>query len=340
MKKYLLPKTGKWFKANLHCHSTNSDGKLTVEELKAHYMENGYSIIAFTDHELLMDHSALTDENFLALTGYEIAVNTPPSPGCGWPQTKTTHLNLIAREPHNMVQVCYNPAAVWADPNNIKNSVKYAGDICVNENTPAGINKIVRTANENGFLVTYNHPYWSLATYDDYKDIEGLFAVEVCNGGCVCIGTPDDASVYDDMLRLGRKLFCLATDDNHNRAPKGTPEFDSCRGWVVIKAKELSYPAVIDALVKGHFYSSSGPSVKSIWYEDGSVRIRTSAARSITMNPSGRNSVMKWAPNGKSITEAAFKINPDHAGYVRFTVTDKRGYSAWTNAYRLPLDGE
>ncbi len=34
MKKYLLPQAGQFFKANLHCHTTISDGKMTPEEIK------------------------------------------------------------------------------------------------------------------------------------------------------------------------------------------------------------------------------------------------------------------------------------------------------------------
>ena len=34
---------GNFYKANLHCHSVYSDGKLTVEELKERYKEKGYS---------------------------------------------------------------------------------------------------------------------------------------------------------------------------------------------------------------------------------------------------------------------------------------------------------
>ena len=34
MKKFLLPESGNYYKANLHCHSTYSDGRLTPEELK------------------------------------------------------------------------------------------------------------------------------------------------------------------------------------------------------------------------------------------------------------------------------------------------------------------
>ena len=46
MKKYLLPEKGQFYKANLHCHSTVSDGHLTPEEIKKHYMAHGYSVVA------------------------------------------------------------------------------------------------------------------------------------------------------------------------------------------------------------------------------------------------------------------------------------------------------
>ena len=42
---------GKFYKANLHAHSTQSDGRQTPEELKARYKENGYSIFALSDHD-------------------------------------------------------------------------------------------------------------------------------------------------------------------------------------------------------------------------------------------------------------------------------------------------
>lgn len=34
MKHFLLPETGHFYKANLHCHSTVSDGSRTPEEIK------------------------------------------------------------------------------------------------------------------------------------------------------------------------------------------------------------------------------------------------------------------------------------------------------------------
>lgn len=40
-------KTGNWYKGNLHCHSTNSDGKLSPKEVVDLFKENGYSFYAF-----------------------------------------------------------------------------------------------------------------------------------------------------------------------------------------------------------------------------------------------------------------------------------------------------
>ena len=53
MKKYLISDKGRFFKANLHCHSTVSDGRLSPEEIKKAYMEK--------DKEML---KKLADEEF------------------------------------------------------------------------------------------------------------------------------------------------------------------------------------------------------------------------------------------------------------------------------------
>ena len=54
MNKYLLGGKGQFYKANLHCHTDLSDGFLTPEEVKALYKAHGYSIVAFTDHDILI----------------------------------------------------------------------------------------------------------------------------------------------------------------------------------------------------------------------------------------------------------------------------------------------
>ena len=101
MRTYLLPKNGAFYKANLHCHTTVSDGHLTQEEVKAAYREKGYSVIAYTDHNVMIPHDDLNDENFLALNGYEVDVSQGGTP-------KTCHMCLIALYPDNLTQVCWH----------------------------------------------------------------------------------------------------------------------------------------------------------------------------------------------------------------------------------------
>ena len=95
MRKYLLSENGTFYRANLHCHTTVSDGNTTPEETKSAYMEEGYSIIAFTDHRNFVSHNDMTDDKFLALNGFEADISEP-TPG-GWSLTmKTCHLCAIA----------------------------------------------------------------------------------------------------------------------------------------------------------------------------------------------------------------------------------------------------
>jgi len=100
MKKYLLPDGCRSYKANMHCHSTVSDGKFTPQQLKDLYMDKGYSIVAFTDHERIAPQNALSDDKFLALTAYEVAVND------GNPKFRTAHLNFYATDKNNVFDPC------------------------------------------------------------------------------------------------------------------------------------------------------------------------------------------------------------------------------------------
>ena len=42
-----------FFKGNLHCHTTESDGKLSPDEVVALYRDLGYDFLALTDHRRL-----------------------------------------------------------------------------------------------------------------------------------------------------------------------------------------------------------------------------------------------------------------------------------------------
>ncbi|MBQ7293747.1 MAG: hypothetical protein IJW79_08400, partial [Clostridia bacterium] len=109
MKKYLLPEKGNFYKANLHCHTSVSDGSLTPEEVKEEYKSHGYSIVAYTDHDIMIDHDDLRDENFLPLLGYEMeTTELLPYGNEPFPIKRSCHICLIARDRENAKQVCWH----------------------------------------------------------------------------------------------------------------------------------------------------------------------------------------------------------------------------------------
>ena len=101
MKIELLPESGQFYKVNLHCHTTISDGKLSPEEIKEAYKKKGYSAVAFTDHEVLIGHEDLCDEDFVALHGYELAIK-PDSKRHSGTFMPVHHFNAIAKREDNL----------------------------------------------------------------------------------------------------------------------------------------------------------------------------------------------------------------------------------------------
>lgn len=326
MKKILLDAALPYYKANLHCHSVISDGTKTPEEIKEMYMREGYSIVAYTDHNVLIDHSDLTDDKFLALNGYEVDT----AQECTFKFAKTCHLCFIALAHDNLKQVCFHRSFYY-----FGNAAKYKHLLKFDESkpdfvrsyTPECINKMISEGRENGFFVTYNHPAWSLESYNEYSKYHGMNAMEICNYGCFESGHIDyNEKEYDDILRGGEKIYCISTDDNHNYRE------DSFGGFTVINAEKLEYETITGALTDGKFYASQGPGINSLWYEDGKIGIECTAASSIRLNTATRRTQIFYSENSDGIKSAVFDVEPDDV-YVRITVTDFSGKHANTSAY-------
>ena len=69
------------------------------------------------------------------------------------------------------------------------------------------------------------------------------------------------------MKKSGKKIFAISADDNHNKYPLDDPRFDSFGGFIMIKAKELKYEPIINALRNGDFYASQGPEIYDLYIE-------------------------------------------------------------------------
>ena len=334
MRKYLLPDEGQFYRANLHCHTTVSDGKRTPEQVKELYKSRGYSIVAYTDHDVMIDHSDLDDEGFLALRGYEMEVTETDVRA--FPFKKTAHMCLIALSRDVERQVCWHREKYM-----IGHSGEYREQVRFDESEPdyvrahthECVSDMMRRGREGGFFVTYNHPTWSHEDHSDYLGFLGMHAMEIYNGSCIASGYEDiNSHAYDDILHLGNRIYAIGADDNHNAHPDDSRRSDSCVAATVIKAPALEYEAVTGALLRGDFYATLGPEIRELYYEDGKVHIKTSPADRIIMTTGIRRRGIVYREKGRSLTSASFAV-PDGCVYVRFTVIDREGKRADTNAY-------
>lgn len=333
MKKYILPETANFYKANLHCHTTYSDGRKTPSEIKQRYKELGYSIVAYTDHDIMVPHPELCDESFLALNGFECEVDEAQVNENGY--RKCCHICMIAIDPDNVVQPCWNRERyVWGNARLHRDEVKFdeSEPDYIREFGSKGVSDIMTRCREKGFFVTYNHPSWSLEDFGDYMGYTGMHAMEIFNGGCIAAGYDDyNPRVYDDMLRGGKKIYAIGADDNHNGHGDSSRHSDSGWAWTVIAAESLDYRAVTSALLRGEFYASEGPQINALWYEDGKLFVRCSEADKICCTYKTRKAEIALAEGGELLTGASFNF-PKERCFARITVTDAQGRHACTNA--------
>ena len=339
--KIYLGKNKNVYKANLHCHTRASDGRASPETVKEEYKKRGYSVVAYTDHEHLFNYSHLCDEDFVAINGVELGftgrkvdVDSP------LPSAKQVHINLYAKDPNCDVTPFYAENRDWYKFDDLRHLVK-PGEPIERSMTHEGMNALVNRAHELGFLVSLNHPNWSLITAEDYLGYKGFDFIEVYNTGCVRSGQHTDEAAYNDLMKSGERTFCVATDDNHNAAGFEGPRSDSFGGWTMISADKLSYGDIMNALEAGNFYATSGPEIYSISLDDsgeeGLIKIECSPASKAYLITQGRRNARFFNEDESPFTEASFKLYPQDVRF-RIRVDDEFGNSAWSQIYDIPED--
>ena len=334
MKCYLIPHEGNFYKANLHCHTTVSDGKWSPEKVKEIYRSQGYSVVAFTDHDVIISHPELRDESFLPLNGMEIEIPSPITEE-SFKKRPWIHLCLIAKEEDNLMMPFYH-RSLYIKYNEEENRKRILFDDTqpdyVREWDVESVNRTIAIAKEKGFFVTYNHPDWSFEDATRLTQYRGLDALEVYNSGSAIQGYGDSTPVhYNAMARHGIRLYPVAADDNHNAREFDDPFNSACHGWVMIKAEKLDYRTVTRAMEQGHFYASIGPEIRDVWTEDGSIHVRTSPATRILACFVGGKHLHAYGEEGP-LTEASFPLDPRRGG-VRIAVYDEKEKYATTRFF-------
>ena len=304
----ILPREGEFYKVNLHTHSTLSDGNFTPEELKGLYRSHGYSAVAFTDHRKFIPHKELTDDKFVALTSTELDFTLKDEEGV----ICSVHINALSEKED------------------------FEGEY---EKMPLDyelINKTVEELKREGHFVTLNHPVWSNMTTEDVMRVNGIDAVEIYNGiGVAFNNYADDTPIYESFLRKGGRANCVSGDDCHKKFDDGTPFKEYFTSFTAVKAKELSYGAIVDALKKGNCYCSTGPEFKSLYIEGDILHVECSPVFGVYVHSKYLGAKTQDVRSGDVITHTELDIGSIRkvSPYIWIQLRDTNGNKAWSTPY-------
>jgi len=289
---------GNWYKGNLHTHTTNSDGNLSPADTVKQYREAGYHFLALTDHNLLTKLEE--SPSMLLIPGEECT--------CGLTEAKDSY-HLVAL--------------------NISQAIPPLGE----DGEKIDPQEFVERAKAQGGEIILAHPRYSALTRNDVFSFQGFIGIEAFNTYCSVSGGAYGLDQWDELLARGRNVFGLAVDDAHNRGGVDNPN-DACCSWIMVKAKRLTTPDIMDSIRKGLFYASWGPEIRGVRIEGTSISVATSPVKSISfVAPTGY--AKKFPVRGRAaILDATLEVHPGPS-YVRIECTDGEGRSAWTNAIFL-----
>ncbi len=293
---------GKFYRGNLHTHSTNSDGVLPPEEVCRRYQAEGYDFIVLTDHMVglfdypISDTTAFRNDRFTTIIGAEMHSGSMEN-GYLW------HILGIG------LPLDFTPP-----------DAPHFRSVQGSESGPG----IARRARDAGAFVAIAHPHWSGMTEADARSITAAHAVEVYNHGCIVDNDRGEGFLtLEHLLNGNAHLNLIATDDAHFNTP------DHFGGWVMVKATENTPEALLAALKAGEYYASTGPEIYDIRISNDSVEVDCSSA--VTVIVQGQGTSMATLHGASMTTARLSRERLANTPWVRVTVIDRAGKRAWSN---------
>ena len=276
------------YKVNLHTHTTNSDGRISPVEAAKAYKAAGYDAIAITDHWKY--HGEGKIEGLHIISGCEYNVGTA---------------DTIAGV-HHIVGL------------GMKHEPVFQSD----RSTPQGV---IHAIHACGGIAVLAHPAWSLNIPDrsikslNYDATEIYNAVSDVEQSC----RPYSGYFVDILANYGITYPLIAADDAHYHDGR-----DNAKAYIMVKAKELSTEAIIDAVLARDFYATEGPELHLRREGNGFIADCSPVSMISFMSNSA------WSPRrikrGEGLTQMEYVPQPFER-WIRVEVTDANGKRAWSN---------
>ncbi len=299
---------GRFWRGNLHTHSSRSDGNLEPAETVAWYRENGYDFVSLTDH-------------FVNRFGYPIT-DTRPFRAPGF----TTLIGAELHAPRTQVGNLWHIVAAGLP-------IEFART----EPGETGSQLAARAAASGAFVIVAHPAYYGL-TAEDIDTIAAAHALEIFNGASeLAYQMGDSSHILDVVTSRGRRIDACATDDAHFQ--QDYPEFpDHGLGWVYVRAEENDPAELVAALKAGRFYASEGPQILDVTVDEHEIAVSSTPVTKVVVSGGGERYECRY---GANLTQTrvplgtfgnhAFELDRALGTYFRITVVDARGKRAWTN---------
>ncbi len=296
------PQSRRWYKGNLHTHTTMSDGDSTPEVVARWYKDHGYQFLVLSDHNVLtpvaeLNYKLAEPEKYLLIPGEEVTTSINKLP---------IHINAYGLD--SLVKPMQG------------------------ETMGPHIQGNVDLINKAGAIPSLNHPNfgWALQS-KDLLPIQDLPMIEVFNGHPAVNnrgggGFESLEQMWDTLLTAKKKVHGIAVDDAHHFKKFGKADSNPGRGWVVVRSTSLARKEIMASLAAGDFYASSGIELNELDANKKSIHIV------VKQSGTTKYSTDFIGPKGKILSrvhglEASYKLKNEQ--YVRAIVHASNGDEAW-----------
>ena len=305
-----------WYKGNLHTHTLWSDGDDYPENIVSWYKDQGYNFLALSDHNVLLEGTKWltitnTPKKELALKRYLEAfgsnwVSLRSVGGKQQVRLKTlTEFRPMFEDPGRFLLIPseelsekYKSIPIHLNVSNVGDLIKEQTGSNVLDVIQRGIDAVLKQERETGrpMLVHVNHPNFGWAIPAEVlMHVKGDKFFEIYNGHAGVNNKGDKfhantERIWDIVLtfrltELGLPpLFGLAVDDSHDYYKRGPSNHNSGRGWIVVRAANLTPGSLFDAMEAGDFYASTGVRLADIKRTSTSIDLRIEEDQGVTYN--------------------------------------------------------
>ncbi len=291
-----------WWRGNMHTHSLWSDGDDFPEMITQWYKEEGYDFLMWSDHnEIQNDGDRWIDVQ--RASGRDVYEHYREALGDDWVETKERGDTLFVRlkpfeeyrglfeEPGEFLLVrgeeITDEKVVHVNATNLEHHIAPQGGETVRDVIQRNVDAVLeqRRETDRPMFPHLNHPNFHYAvTAEDLAKVEELQFFEVFNGhrgvnnygeGAPPVGLDRlwDITLTLRLLRGYDMLYGLAVDDAHDYEHSSEEVAQPGRGWVMVRAAELTPESIIASMEAGDFYATTGVDFEAVRREDNRLSV-------------------------------------------------------------------